>query len=93
MMSGPARPVSGRPVRVTMPVVHADLQVLRVRREAHPDQPAGHLAADLLVRPSEDAEHVDLADDPDQVPALIHHRQPADRPLIHEEGSITADDA
>jgi AcrR family transcriptional regulator len=45
-------------------VLHGGLQALRVHPEAWPDHAVGHFAADFLVGPAEDAEHIDLADYP-----------------------------
>jgi len=42
------------------------LKAVRVHQEALQDHAVGHFAADLLVWPAEDAEHIGLADDPDQ---------------------------
>jgi hypothetical protein len=45
-------------------VLDSDLKALRVHQGALRDHVVGHFAADLLVWPAEDAEHIGLADHP-----------------------------
>jgi hypothetical protein len=55
----PLAPDSG-----AVPSWTGDLKELRVHQEALRDHAVCHFAADLLVWPAEDAEHIGLADDP-----------------------------
>jgi len=61
-LSGLAVPGQARQRRDA--VLDGDLKELRVHQEALRDHAVCHFAADLLVWPAEDAEHIGLADDP-----------------------------
>src|SRR5271167_1324211 len=58
------------------PVVHGHREAGRVGKEPVRDHVLGDLAADLLVGPAEDAQHVGPADDADQMPVTVNDREP-----------------
>jgi hypothetical protein len=70
------------------PVVHGHREPGRVGEEPVRDHVLGDLAADLLIGPAEDAQHVGPADDAGQVPVAVDDREPLQLERVHQAGRV-----
>src|SRR5215472_16078056 len=69
-------------------VLHGDVEGPRVGEELTEDHLVGDLLADVLIGPGEDGQHVGPADDADQAPVRVGHREPLDPAVVHELGGV-----
>src|SRR5947207_12604517 len=65
-----------------------DLELARVDEILVPEDAVDDVGADVLIRPVEDGEHVGPADDPDELPAGVDHREPLDPHEVHHPGGL-----
>src|SRR4029450_4016370 len=79
-------------LRSTLHRPHARLdrhpELARVDEVFVQEDAVGDVLADVLVRPVEHGQYVGSADDPDELPAGVDHREPLDPHEVHHPGGL-----